>query len=102
MIQALLFYLRLELGDELYNINTRLRVSPDIEMKLQADKEFSLCVNYPNGHNELFSKWINHNHPGALLLHIDRTSGSRKSLCVEEADTVYWYMKYGLNSLIYS
>ena len=100
MFTALSFYLKVELEDELDNIDTRLRVSPHIEMILQVvDKDFSLYDNYPKGHGELFSKWIDHNHPGALLLHIERASGYRQDFWVKGAGAVYWNKKYWVEFL---
>ena len=59
--------------EELDEIDLWLRVSTGIESVLLAvNKEFSLCANYPKGHRELFHKWIDTYHPGALLLHIKR------------------------------
>ena len=39
------------------------------------------------------------NHPGALLLHVERASGSRQDLCVEGAGAVYWNRKYWVEFL---
>ena len=72
--------LNLELKDELAAIEGRLRVSTSMESLLRAiDKEFSLCANYPKGHGELFRIWMEKHHPGALLLHVVRTGGSRQA-----------------------
>ena len=92
--------MRDQLQDELDCIDQRLRVSPNIEMVLRAvDKEFSLCANYPKGHGEIFGKWMSKNHPGALLLHVERASGSRKDLCVEGSGALYWNRKYWIEFL---
>ena len=100
MIKALSTYLNDELSDELECIDSRLRVSPNIEMVLRAvDKEFSLCANYPKGHGELFCKWMDQYHPGTLLLHVERASGSRQDLCVEGAGAIYWNRKYWIEFL---
>ena len=73
MITVLSTYLKDELSDELKFIDTRLKVSPTIEMAIRAaDKKFSLCTNYPKGHSELFLKWMDQYHPGTLILHIER------------------------------
>lgn len=59
MIKALSTLVKVELGDELENINLRFRVSPNIEMILGAvDKEFSLCANYPKGNGKLFKNGL--------------------------------------------
>lgn len=47
------------------------------------DKDFSLSVNYPKGHGDLFAQWMLEHYPGALLLHVERVSGSRQNLCTE-------------------
>ena len=79
------------LADSLEVIDPRLRVSTGMEGILRAcDKEFSLCANYPKGHGELFGTWIKENHPGALLLHVERTAGSRQDLVVEGAGAIFW------------
>ena len=91
MTKALFQFLKSTHSTELELIDPRLRVSPSIEMVLRAvDKEFSSCANYPKGHGELFREWIEKNHPGTLLLHVERESGSRQDLCVEGAGAVFW------------
>jgi hypothetical protein len=67
-----------QLKNDLEEIDCRLRLSTSIDLVLRAvDKEFSLCANYPKGHGQLFCEWIKQNHPGSLLLHVERASGSR-------------------------
>ena len=79
------------LEESLEAIDPRLRVSTGMEGMLRAcDKEFSLCANYPKGHGELFCTWMKENHPGALLLHVERTAGSRQDLIVEGAGAIFW------------
>ena len=57
-----------------------------MESVLRAlDKEFSLNANYAKGHGDLFYEWMLHNHPDALLLAVERASGSRQDLEVEGA-----------------
>ena len=100
MTKALSLYLKDELRSDLECIDPRLRVVPNIELILRAvDKEFSLCSNYPKGHGEIFRQWMDHNHPGVLLLHVERASGSRQDLCVEGAGAVYYNQKYWLEFL---
>ena len=64
-----------------------------------VNKEFSIYNNNPNMHSEIFSKWIDHNHPGTLLLHVERASGSRQNICVEGSGAVYWNRKYWVEFL---
>ena len=64
-----------------------------------VDKEFSLNANYPKGHGELFKQWIDTNHPGTLLLHVERVSGSHQDLCVAGAGAVYLNRKLWLEFL---
>ena len=98
MTKELSKYLKVHLCEDLECIDSRLRVTPSIDMILRAvDKEFSLCANYPKGHGEIFHEWIEKNHPGALLIHVERTSGSRQDLCVEGAGAVYWNRIYWLD-----
>ena len=100
MMKTMSSFLKEKLQDELEIIDSRLRVTPNIDMILRAvDKEFSLCANYPKGHGEIFGKWMNDNHPGTLLLHVERASGSRQDLCVEGAGAVYWNRKYWIEFL---
>ena len=64
-----------------------------------ADKEFSLCANYPKGHGELFREWMGRKHPGALLLHVASMSGARQDLCVVGAGAIWWNCKYWVEFL---
>jgi len=65
-------------------IDPKLRVTVSISAIIRAvDKEFSLSANYPKGHVELFLEWMRANHPGELLLHVERAAGSRQDLCTE-------------------
>lgn len=59
-----------------------------------VDKEVSLPANYPKGHGAEFRQWLQKNHPGALLVPVQRTSGSRQDLCVEGAAAVFWNRRY--------
>jgi len=45
-----------------------------------VDKEFSLPANYPKGHGAMFCHWLKSNHPGALLVPVERTAGSHQDL----------------------
>jgi len=100
MSKALTKALKVTLKDELDAIDNRLRVSTSMESVLRAtDKEFSLCANYPKGHGELFREWMAHNHPGALLLHVERTTGSRQDLCCEGSGAIYMNRVYYIEFL---
>ena len=57
-----------------------------------VDKEFNMCGNYPKRRGELFCKWIENYHPGALLLHVERSSGSHQYL--DAKGTIEVYMNY--------
>jgi len=79
------------LEDSLDEIDPWLRVSSGMDGVLRAcDKEFSLCANYSKGHGDLFNTWMKENHPGALLLHVERASGSYQDLVVEGAGAMFW------------
>ena len=68
MTKSLSTYLKDYLGSDLDCIDSRLRVSPNIESILRAaDKEFSLSANYPKGRGEFFHKWIEEHHTGVIL-----------------------------------
>ena len=100
MTKSLSVYLKNELGASLECIDPNLRVTVSIEMVLRAaDKEFSLCVNYPKGRGDIFHELMDINYPGVLLLHVERASGSRQDLCVEGAGALYWNRKYWIEFL---
>jgi hypothetical protein len=58
------------------------------------NKEFSLPANYPKGHGDMFKHWLLKFHPGALLVPVTRTTGSRQDLAMEGAAAVYWNRQY--------
>ena len=60
-------------------------------MIFDANKEFSRCASYSNGNGELLRKWIETNHPGVLILRVERASGSSQDLSVEGEGAVYTY-----------
>ena len=100
MGKSLTTFLNNLLKDSLDEIDPRLRVTPGMEGILRAcDKEFSLCANYPKGHGELFNTWTKEHHPGALLLHVERATGSRNDLIVEGSGAVYWNRQYWVEFL---
>ena len=100
MAKKLTARLKATLHDELEAIDRRLRVSTSMEAVLRAmDKEFSLNANYAKGHGQLFFEWMEHNHPNELLLHVERTSGSRQDLCVEGAGALYLNRVYYIEFL---
>jgi len=83
------------LACDLEAIHFRYRVTTMMDAVLRAvDKEFSLPANYPKGHGDEFKHWLKLHHPGALLVPVQRTSGSRQDLAVEGAAAVYWNRKY--------
>jgi hypothetical protein len=88
--------LRLSLDE----IDPMLRVSSSISALIRAiDKEFSLCANYPKGHGELFKAWMKANYSGALLLHVERSAGSRQDLCTEGCLAIYMNYPYYIEFL---
>ena len=58
------------------------------------DKDFSLCDNYPKIRGKLFREWIDTYHPGALILHVEKTLGSLQYLDVEGGVAVYMNLPY--------
>ena len=89
--QRMSSYLNEVLANDLEAIDFRYRVSTMFEAVLRAiDKEFSLPANYPKGHGDMFLHWLKRNHPGALLVPVERTAGSRQDLAAEGAAAVYW------------
>lgn len=88
------------LRDSLDEIDPKLRVSTSISAIIRAiDKEFSLSANYPKGHGALFAQFMLEYHPGALLLHVERASGSRQDLCTEGSLPIYMNYEYYLEFL---
>ncbi len=55
--------------------------------------------NYPKGHGELFLEWMRANHPGELLLHVERAAGSRQDLCTEGCMAIYMNYPYYIEFL---
>ena len=88
-------YLNNILATDLKAIDFRYRVSTMFDSVLRSvDKEFSLPANYPKGHGDMFRLWMEKNHPDALLLPVERSTGSRHDLVVEGAAAVYWNRRY--------
>ena len=86
---ALTSYLNVLLNDSLDNIDKNLRVSASISNLIRAfDKEFIIAANYRKGRGEVFKEWIKSNHPGELLLHVERSTGSCQDLLVEGAPSI--------------
>ena len=84
----------------LEKIDPRIRVSSSISAVIRTvDKEFSLSSNYPKGHGDLFGEWMLQCYPGALLLHVERTAGSRKELCTEGCLLIIMNYSYYLEFL---
>ncbi len=88
-------YLNKVLADDLNDLDWRLRITTMFDGILRAiDKEFSLPANYPKGHGDMFKHWLRKFHPGALLVPVTRTTGSRQDLATEGAAAVYWNRRY--------
>ena len=95
MIKCLNKYLNTALQDELEAINSRLRVSTSMDYVLRAiEKYFSHCANYAKGHEDQFYHWMGHNHPGAQLWPVERSSGSRQDLACSGAGPLYSNREY--------
>ena len=81
--------------EKLYDIDPRLQVSTSMEPLLRTfEKQFRFCAKYPKVHGEIFRPWIEENHPGGGLPHVDQASGSRQDLFVEGGGAVYWNHPY--------
>ena len=86
--KAVSSFLSTFLQDNLEEISSWLRVSPDLANVIYAyHKEFSLTANYPKGHGELFREWVKKNYPREYLLHAERASGGRQ-------DTIWGQVQY--------
>ena len=64
-----------------------------------VDKEFNMCGNYPKRRVELFCKWIETYHPGALLLHVERSTGSRQDISAGGSGAVHMNRPYWIEFL---
>jgi hypothetical protein len=83
------------LPDDLGDIDHRLHFSTMFDAILWAlDKAVSLPANYPKGFGDMFKHWLLKYHPGALLVPVQRTAGSRQDLATEGAGAVYWNRIY--------
>ena len=73
-----------------------LEFFPDlISFACAVDKELSFCANYPKGHGALFLAWMKDNHPGELLLHVERAAkGGRMDVASMAALAIYWNRNY--------
>ena len=58
-----------------------------------------MCATYPKRKRELFHEWIDIYHPGALLLHAERASGSCQDPAVEGSGAVYMSHPYWIDFL---
>ena len=93
--KALFTLLGNKLRKEFDGIDSHPRVSTSIKSVLcAANKEFSLCANYPKGYGELFREYIETNNPGELILHVGRALGSHQYLAVKGAEAVYTNRPY--------
>jgi hypothetical protein len=100
MEKKLTVSLNILLRSSLDIIDPKLRVTASISAIIRAvDKEFSLSANYPKGHGELFLEWMRANHPGELLLHVERAAGSRQDLCTEGCMAIYMNYPYYIEFL---
>ena len=64
-------------------------------------KEFSLAVNYPKGHGELFAKWMKENYPGELLFHVESTHGSCQDIMFTAALAIAMNRSFNIDFLDY-
>ena len=96
-------FLREYLYEYLDEISPILRVSPCLSGFARAfDREFSLCANYPKGHGQLFHQFMKKNHPGELLLHVERAeSGGRQDVVSMASLAIYWNRNYCIEFLDY-
>ncbi len=95
-------YLTVMLRDSLNTIDSCLRVSTMFTPFAQAyDKEFSLSVNYPKGHGELFAEWMKENYPGELLFHVESTHGSRQDIMFTAALAIAMNRLFNIEFLDY-
>ena len=96
VLLSLTDFLRAHLFDSLEEIADDLRVSPNFMTFARAiDKEFSLCANYPKGHGAWFLNWMEEEHCGELLLHVERAlSGGRQDVVSMASLAIFWNRNY--------
>jgi hypothetical protein len=95
-------FLTVVLRDSLDKIDSSLRVSTMFTSFARAyDKEFSLAVNYPKGHGELFAEWMKENYPGKLLFHVESTHGSRQDIMFTAALAIAMNRAFNVEFLDY-
>jgi hypothetical protein len=58
----------------------------DAILRAQDKAVRSLLANYPKGFEDIFKHWLLKYHPGALLVPVQRTAGSRKDLAKRELE----------------
>ena len=82
--------LRKALSGSLDDIDTRLRVQPNMKNGLRSlEKCFSLPANYPKGNGAEFKHWAKRFHPGVPLYPVQRTTGARHDMVLEGAVAAY-------------
>ena len=98
--KALSTLLGKKIREELDEINLRLRFLTSIKSVLRdVDNEFSLNDNYPKGYRDFFRESIDKYHPGALILHVERASGSLQYLSAKGSGAVYIKIPYWIEFL---
>ena len=74
------------LAYDLSEIYFDYRVSSNFDAVLHAiDKDFSLPAHYPIGHDNQFKHWLSSFHPGASLVPLLYTMGSRQDIVTKGA-----------------
>ena len=82
--------LRTALAGSLDEIDSRLRVDPNMKNVLRAlDKCFSLPANYPKGNGAEFKHWAKRFHPGVPLYPVQRTTGAQHAMVLEGSVAAY-------------
>jgi hypothetical protein len=71
----------------------------DAILRAQDKAVRSLLANYPKGFEDIFKHWLLKYHPGALLVPVQGTAGSRKDLATEGAGAIYWNRIYYIEFL---
>ena len=90
-----------KLKTNLKNISHVWRVSHDVKNIIHSlHKEFSLTVNYPKGHRQLFREFFLENHAGEYLIQTKRTAGSRQDIVVMGSLALYWNINVYLEFLV--
>mmetsp|Transcript_32085 Transcript_32085/g.59266 ORF Transcript_32085/g.59266 Transcript_32085/m.59266 type:complete len:477 (+) Transcript_32085:100-1530(+) len=90
LIKHLNTFLKTALAGSLDNVDSQLRVSPNMKSILRLlDKCFSLPANYPKGNVIEFKHWLEKFHKDVPLFPVQRSTGARNDMIIEGSAAFY-------------